>query len=329
MTCGCISWPTWVVVAATVVVAVCLVVIAVMETRRASFPIDLVITWVDPDDAEWRARLHETKVAAGKAAAEAHNAHREPERTSEDITYFAVLSALRHMPWLRTIWLVTERPQRPKWLDRDILYTSRIPIRVVHHDEFFDADIRRPTYNSMVIESQLYNIPELAEHCILSNDDILVLQPTTRGHFFRRDGTPVVHAEARVKNNASTDEQWETTLTKTTELATAVKSPRPMHVPLHTYLPLRKSHGLAVKNALHAHIRAMQPLRTPADFVMQYIVACMQSDIRPAKNARFQYFTHGDKFADSVERDGLPVTVCINNGFSERSIEILKRLLVG
>jgi hypothetical protein len=56
-----------------------------------------------------------------------------------------------------------------------------------------------PTHNSQGVESQLHNIPGLAEHFLYSNDDMFIGRPLTPDMFFTPGGaTKFVEADTRI-----------------------------------------------------------------------------------------------------------------------------------
>ena len=82
---------------------------------------------------------------------------------------------------MNKIFIVTNG-QVPKWLD-----TSNPKIEMVFHSEIMPADAL-PTFNSTAIESCIHNIPNLSEHFILGNDDMLFTDYACREDFFHNDG---------------------------------------------------------------------------------------------------------------------------------------------
>jgi hypothetical protein len=157
-------------------------------TPTTSFHVDAVFTWVD-----------------GSATSNTfHIAQRDPvvvgpARRVRDELFYSARLARAHMPWLRTIFIVTQRPHRPWWLGVDGANAAAPGPRlvVVHHDSFFWPEVAQPTFNSNVIESQLAALPQLAEHFVLLNDDFFVGQLLPRSAFFADDGTPVLRMSGR------------------------------------------------------------------------------------------------------------------------------------
>ena len=151
------------------------------QTHR--FPIDLVVTWVDSSDAHWQAQL--------RAITQKPEASRypNPQESSREIR-LAIKSYRRFAPWLRCIILVTQRPQTLP----DLLTNVGVPVRVVHHDEFFEDPSALPVFNSHAIEANLARIPGLAEHFLYSNDDMYMTSNTFPEDFFSKAGDPIVGA---------------------------------------------------------------------------------------------------------------------------------------
>jgi hypothetical protein len=144
------------------------------------FDIDVVYTWVDGADPKWQAarRMWSGKEDKSSHAADAHDHSRWRDYGT---LKWSLRSVAKHMPWVRRIYLVTDE-QRPDWLKED----DRL--RVVSHASFFGSHVKRPTFNSHVIESQLHKIEGLSEHFIYLNDDVLITRPTSPGDFFWPNG---------------------------------------------------------------------------------------------------------------------------------------------
>lgn len=138
--------------------------------ERYPGPVDLVYTWVDGSDSDYRALYH-------------HHARTpadlNPERYRDvyDLLKYSLRSVARHAPWIRHVYVVTMRPQCPAWLD-----TTRPGITLVHHDQIIDP-AWLPTFNYNAIESHLHRIPGLSDRFLYMNDDHLLgadLRPESR-----------------------------------------------------------------------------------------------------------------------------------------------------
>src|SRR5690606_31158265 len=121
--------------------------------------IDVVYTWVDGTRAEYLSQL-------GRHAQGARDLTPERYRDADDCLRHSLRSLELHAPWVRTVYLVTCRPQVPAWLRLD-----HPRLRIVHHDEIMTPDYAQPTFNSNVIETALHRIPGISKRFVYFNDD--------------------------------------------------------------------------------------------------------------------------------------------------------------
>lgn len=150
------------------------------------FPIDAVYTWVDGDDPAWQQRKARAMDRSGEADAQpdsfdrlATNASRF---TSRDELLYSLRSVHAFAPWINHIYLVTD-DQTPSWLD-----VTAPGITLVSHKEIFGDVGRLPTFNSHAIESRLHHIPDLSEHFLYFNDDMIIGRPMLPTQFFFANG---------------------------------------------------------------------------------------------------------------------------------------------
>ncbi|MBO2448470.1 stealth conserved region 3 domain-containing protein [Actinomadura barringtoniae] len=146
-----------------------------------AFPVDVVYTWVDGDDPDWRSRRNEAFAAMGRPPVDA--AGSDARFRSRDELRYSLRSLEMFAPWVRTIHLVTD-DQVPAWLD-----TSHPKIRIVDHREIFGDRGLLPTFNSHAIESQLHHIDGLSDQFLYFNDDVFLGSPVTAERFFHSSGT--------------------------------------------------------------------------------------------------------------------------------------------
>ncbi|MDF1615239.1 stealth family protein [Desulfurivibrio dismutans] len=146
-----------------------------------TFPIDVVYTWVDGDDPAWLARKLE---AEGRGAEEVDlRANNRSRYQNRDELLYSLRSLYYYAPWVRNIYLVTDR-QMPSWLG-NYQYTR---LKIVDHRELFPADAALPTFNSHAIESVLHRVPGLSEHFLYMNDDVFFGRPVWPTQFFEANG---------------------------------------------------------------------------------------------------------------------------------------------
>lgn len=145
------------------------------------FPIDAVVTWVDGSDMAWQQRKAERLASGDWAGIDIGD---ERFRDIGELRY-ALRSIHGHAPWIRHVWLVTDR-QVPSWLRRD---TPNLT--VVDHREIFPDPNHLPVFNSHAIEANLHRIDGLAEHFLAVNDDILLARPSFPDEWFNAAGQSI------------------------------------------------------------------------------------------------------------------------------------------
>ncbi|AWV48530.1 UDP-glucose-4-epimerase [Mycobacterium leprae Kyoto-2] len=162
-----------------------------MFTPHASdvtFDIDLVFSWVDGSDPEFRAR---------RAAEMSHHVVGEGDdadariRQIDELKY-ALRSVNMFAPWIRRIFIATDSIP-PSWL------ADHPMITIVPAEDHFSDRSALPTYNSHAVESQLHRIPDLSEHFLYSNDDMFFGRPLKASMFFSPGGvTRFIEAKTRI-----------------------------------------------------------------------------------------------------------------------------------
>jgi len=162
------------------------------------FEVDAVITWVDGADPALKLNRDyylekANALALAGAKAPLHDNGTNPHRwlCSDELNY-CVRSIANHAPWVRRIWIVTDK-QTPEIMQLPTEISAKISI--VDHDEIFAGyeDVL-PTFNSLSIETMLWRIKGLAEHFLYFNDDVFLTAPVTPSDFFAADG-PVLRGK--------------------------------------------------------------------------------------------------------------------------------------
>ena len=93
---------------------------------------------------------------------------------------YAFRSVAVNMPFVdKIVLIVSTESQVPEWVNRDM-------VRVVTHDEFMPLN-HLPTFNSSVIESDMWRIDGLSERFIYGNDDFFAMNPMKEPDFFDGD----------------------------------------------------------------------------------------------------------------------------------------------
>ena len=137
--------------------------------------IDVVYTWVDGESPVYwdQIRRYSRDVA---------DANPERYRDIYSLLKYSLRSLEKFAPWLGRVYLVTCRPQTPRWLN-----TAHPRLSLIHHDEIFDP-VYLPTFNCNAIESYLHLVPNPSPYLLYFNDDYLLGNRTAVSDFFTAGG---------------------------------------------------------------------------------------------------------------------------------------------
>ena len=147
----------------------------VKSKNKFDFQVDFVIPWVDGSDEEWSKKKDKYLENKNQGSTE------ERYRDFGTLRYL-LRSIEKYANWFHKIYLITDN-QIPEWLQLN----ERIC--VVDHTEYIPKKFL-PTFNSNVIELNIWRIHDLSEHFILLNDDLLFTKKTSKKDFFTNDGMP-------------------------------------------------------------------------------------------------------------------------------------------
>ncbi len=158
-------------------------------------PIDIVYLWVDGADENWYAEKQKYMSQT--------NTHDRILKTNNGTACYrdngelmhSLRSVEKHVPWVRNIYIITGFNQVPKWLN-----IKHPRIFVVPHQAIFPPNTL-PTFNSTSIEMCIANIPGLAEHFLILNDDTFFNKPLSPRYFFDRRGRAIVRYSRARRHN--------------------------------------------------------------------------------------------------------------------------------
>lgn len=162
---------------------------------HTNHPIDVVITWVDGDDPVYRERMRPFLDSA--SARNNPGAHSTRFASANEIRY-CLLSILRFAPFVRNIFIVTDR-QNPGLSDdiREYFPDREQSVRIVDHTEIFsDFTDYLPTFNSRSIENMVWRIEGLANNFVCFNDDTFLVREINPDEWFIGD-RPVLRGRWR------------------------------------------------------------------------------------------------------------------------------------
>ncbi|MBF6300864.1 stealth family protein [Nocardia amamiensis] len=158
------------------------------QSTDVDFDIDLVFSWVDGSDPEFRARragmLAQVVVGDGDDA--------DARIRQIDELRYALRSVHKNAPWIRRIFIATDSAT-PDWLSEHPEVTV---VRAVDH---FRDTTGLPVFNSHAVECQLQHIEGLSEHFLYSNDDMFFARPVRPSMFFTPAGVSrFIEADTRI-----------------------------------------------------------------------------------------------------------------------------------
>jgi len=106
----------------------------------------------------------------------------ERSRTDDHSLYWQLISISKNAPWIRKIFiLVNGNIECPYDLP------NNIHVEMVDRCDYME---HCPTKNIMAIQTMIHKIPELSEHFILTEDDIIFGRPVVPDDFFTTEGKP-------------------------------------------------------------------------------------------------------------------------------------------
>ncbi|MFT3897284.1 MAG: stealth family protein [Thermomonas sp.] len=243
--------------------------------------IDAVVAWVDGSDPAHHAKLEAYLASIGGKRPTMAN----PTRFSADGELdYCIASLLRHAPWLRRIWIVTDA-QVPELARRIAGTPLSERIRVVDHREIFAGFERYlPTFNARAISAMLWRIPGLAGRFVYFNDDFMLLRPVDATDFFRGDGvvlrgrwrpqsahSPLRRLAAAWKSLRGIDDAARASVRHSQELAARLAGFERRYFALkHTPYPFRRStmqaffeaHPAVLEDCARHRLRAMEQPRS-------------------------------------------------------------------
>lgn len=142
--------------------------------NKLSFPVDIVITWVNQNDPKWYKKYRAYKEGTIKKD--------EFGRFRDYGTFkFVFRSIEKYAPWVNHVYLITD-DQIPSWINKN--YEK---LTIIDHKDIIPKKYL-PTFDSNIIEFHIHNIPDLAEHFIYFNDDTFINNYVEPTDFFDKSG---------------------------------------------------------------------------------------------------------------------------------------------
>ena len=174
--------------------------------KKHNDKIDIVYLWVDPTDKNWQLEKDKWyEKINGKKPLYAGAAGVERFRDNGELLY-SFRSVAECVPWINHIYIITGFNHVPKWLN-----TNHPKITIVPHEQIMPKSAI-PTFNATAIEMCIPNIPGLAEHFLLMNDDMFFNKKLSPSFFYDTIGRAKFHYSKNAYNSTIPFEQWRSTL---------------------------------------------------------------------------------------------------------------------
>ena len=196
--------------------------------------VDVVFTWVNHSDLEWRKKYNYEKSKLGESFS--FFSIDEARFANHNELYYSLFAVKTYLPWVNRIYIITDG-QKPEWLSEDE------EVIIIDHKEIIDHRFL-PTFNSHVIEAHLHKIPNLSEHFIYFNDDVFVGRPLSVNHFFSHNRLASLFVSDKPINCKGEIKKFHTpTLDASQNSSALIKRTYGYEITrklVHTYQPLKK-----------------------------------------------------------------------------------------
>ena len=150
--------------------------------KEVNFKVDLVFTWVNSYDNEWKEMYLKYKPNT-----ESDNNNLSRFLTRDELKY-SLRSWDKYGKFIDKIYIVSNcKP--PKWLN-----LNNTKIKWVYHEEIINKKYL-PTFSSHAIEANLHKIKGLNNHFIYCNDDVMLLKEAQINDFYFSNGIAKVRLE--------------------------------------------------------------------------------------------------------------------------------------
>jgi hypothetical protein len=133
------------------------------------------------------AHLQKRQIFMGSAPHLFHENATNPHRWACNGEIYLCLTSLEHnAPWLRKIWIIVDE-QSPDLSRLSAALRAKVHL-VDHSDIFANHGAALPTFNSLAIETFMWNIKDISDRFIYFNDDVFLTAPCQKSDFFSPSG---------------------------------------------------------------------------------------------------------------------------------------------
>ncbi|MCT4626577.1 Stealth CR1 domain-containing protein [Halodesulfovibrio sp.] len=156
------------------------------------FPVDVVYTWVDGSDPEWRKK--KDSYAQPKQSENASGVMSECRFRDNNELLYSLRSIAKYASWVNRVFIVTDN-QVPSFINEE-------NVTIIDHKDIFPAPSYLPSFNSCAIELCLPRATEVSEHFLAFNDDFMLGNRVSKSDFFDKSGEPIIWGATEKKSMA-------------------------------------------------------------------------------------------------------------------------------
>lgn len=171
-----------------IVLIIILIVLCLILILNEQPIIDAVITYVDDTDPNW---ISEKDKWVSKGNNNTSNAKKKFRWRNNGELMYCINCIQKNAQFFRNIFIVVSSPsQVPEYIK------GIDKVTIIYHKDIIDTKFL-PTFNSMVIEANLYKIQNLAEYFVYFNDDCFITKPISIDSFIK-NGKIIINIEKNI-----------------------------------------------------------------------------------------------------------------------------------
>ncbi|MCD5380684.1 stealth conserved region 3 domain-containing protein [Candidatus Gracilibacteria bacterium] len=283
------------------------------------FDIDLVFTWVNSEDPDWKKMYKENSPDI------IDDASSGSRFLSRNELMYSLRSWSLYGNFIRNIYIVSNcKP--PEWLN-----LNHKNIRWVYHEEIIPEKFL-PTFSSHAIEASLHKIKGLSNHFIYCNDDVFLGRPAQPSDFYYSNGIAKIRLEAYGNVNGEIKEEHpdylnaarnsnvllEDTFQKTT---TQLHTHSPSSLRVDVLTEMNNKFPTYFEETISNRFRSSNDINVPSFFAPHYALLsgkALQSDVKTELIQQGHSYTRKFQRLSQLKEEKnlgkLPLSFCINDG---------------
>jgi hypothetical protein len=156
-------------------------------------PIDVVYTWVDGEDPEWKKLKSKYPADSRVYTDDSKDRYTCGDAPDKELS-LSIESLYRMAPWVNHIYIIAMDGQIPQCIEKaNTLFPGRVTM--IYHSHIFQKE-HLPVFNSHAIEANLHRIDGLSNQFIYFNDDVYLTKKLDPADCFH-EGKPLIQPLSR------------------------------------------------------------------------------------------------------------------------------------